>query len=73
MKSFELGNLIINAEEQGNTLIFSWQGKSDNKELINVLEPYYTQAKLVFVHVRRTTCIFKPIKVFNSSLKEFIF
>jgi len=33
----------------------------------------YTQAKLVFVHVRRTTCIFKPIKVFNSSLKEFIF
>ena len=49
MKSFEYGNLIISAEQKENSFVYSWQGVSDNKELINALEPYYldviTEAK----------------------------
>ncbi len=66
MKSFELGNLIINAEEQGNTLIFSWQRKSDNKELINVLEPYYLEI-IEEAKGKKILIDFTQLKAMNSS------
>lgn len=66
MKSFEYGNLIISAEQKENSFVYSWQGVSDNKELINALEPYYmdviTEAK-----GKKIVLDFTQLKAMNSS------
>ena len=42
MEDFILGNLKIQCQDQDGVLLFHWLGSSDNRELIQALEVYYT-------------------------------
>jgi anti-anti-sigma regulatory factor len=66
MKSFELGNLQITSEEKDDGLVFFWQGTSDNKELINALEPFYLEV-IAEAKNKKITIDFTKLKAMNSS------
>jgi|JI102314A2RNA_FD_contig_41_3620411_length_814_multi_1_in_0_out_0_2 anti-anti-sigma regulatory factor len=66
MKSFEFGNLQITAEEKGDVCVFFWQGTSDNKELINALEPYYLEV-ISEAKNKKILIDFTKLKAMNSS------
>ena len=66
MKSFEFGNLTISVELKDETYILSWLGVSDNKELINTLEPYYLEI-IGEAKSKKITLDFTQLKAMNSS------
>ncbi len=66
MKSFEFGNLQITAEEKSDAFVFLWQGTSDNKELINTLEPYYLEV-IANAKNKKIFIDFTKLKAMNSS------
>ena len=66
MKSFEFGNLSIKVEEKDGSYFLLWQGTSDNKELINTLEPYYLEI-IAAAKGKKIILDFTQLKAMNSS------
>jgi hypothetical protein len=66
MNSFEYGALTIHPEIVNNNCIFRWEGTSDNKELINALEPYYL-SKIEETKDYNLIIDFTNLKAMNSS------
>lgn len=66
MESFVLGNLKILCEPSADGLVFHWTGSSDNRELIQALEPYY--AKILESAAGKTATLdFRQLTSMNSS------
>ncbi|MCB1192279.1 MAG: hypothetical protein H7A23_21775 [Leptospiraceae bacterium] len=66
MKNFTLGKLEIAIKEEAGVLKFTWQGVSENKDLIPFLEPFYTNV-LATQTPKKVILDFRTLKSMNSS------
>lgn len=66
MKSFNFGNLNIEPKMDGNQVVFSWLGTSDNKELQKTLDPYCLEI-IPLLNGKSVTIDFTRLEMMNSS------